>query len=116
MQKLLEGIITTHGNVVFNGDGYSDDWQIEAAARGLLNLRTTVDALPQFDTAEAKDLFEKYGVLSNRELASRMEVYLEQYVLSVNVEAKQTVEMATTLILPAALRYQGELAPAAQPP
>ena len=110
VQKVLEGIITTHGNVVFNGDGYSHDWQVEAKARGLLNLRTTVDSLPQFDTPEAKDLFEKYGVLSNRELASRMEVYLEQYVLSVQVEAKQTLEMAKTLILPAALRYQGELA------
>jgi len=110
VQKVLESIITNHGNVVFNGDGYSDDWQVEAASRGLLNLRTTVDALPQFDTPEAKDLFEKYGVLSNRELASRMEVYLEQYALSVQVEAKQTLEMAKTLILPAAMRYQGELA------
>ena len=110
VQKVLESIITTHGNVVFNGDGYSDDWQVEAASRGLLNLRTTVDALPQLDTPEAKDLFEKYGVLSNRELASRMEVYLEQYVLSIQVEAKQTLEMAKTLILPAAYRYQAELA------
>ncbi|MFN8051350.1 MAG: glutamine synthetase III [Acidimicrobiales bacterium] len=113
VQKVLESIITTHGNVVFNGDGYSDDWQVEAEARGLLNLRTTVDALPQFDTPEAKALFEKYGVLNNRELASRLEVYLEQYVLSVGVEAKQTLEMASTSILPAALRYQGELAGAA---
>ncbi|HOT78995.1 MAG TPA: glutamine synthetase III, partial [Microthrixaceae bacterium] len=110
VQRVLESIITTHGNVVFNGDGYSDDWQVEAASRGLLNLRTTVDALPQLDTPEAKDLFEKYGVLSNRELASRMEVYLEQYVLSIQVEAKQTLEMAKTLILPAAYRYQAELA------
>ena len=113
VQKVLEGIITTHGNVVFNGDGYADDWQVEAASRGLLNLRTTVDALPQFDTPEAKELFAKYGVLSNRELASRLEVYLEQYVLSVRVEAKETVEMAKTSILPAAMRYQGELAAAA---
>ena len=110
VQQVLESIITTHGNAVFNGDGYSDDWQVEAASRGLLNLRTTVDALPQLDTPEAKALFSKYGVLSERELASRYEVYLEQYVLSVQVEAKQTLEMAKTSILPAALRYQGELA------
>ncbi|MEI2654921.1 MAG: glutamine synthetase III [Microthrixaceae bacterium] len=76
-------IITDHGAVVFNGDGYSEDWQVEAAARGLLNLRTTVDALPQLHTPEAMELFEKYGVLNDRELDSRYEVYLEQYVLSI---------------------------------
>ena len=110
VQKVLEGIITTHGAVVFNGDGYSEDWQVEAEARGLPNLRTTVDALPELDTDEAKELFAKYGVLSNRELASRFEVYLEQYVLSIGVEARQTLEMARTMVLPAATRYQGELA------
>jgi glutamine synthetase len=110
IQRLLASIMADHGAVVFNGDGYSEEWQQEAAQRGLLNLRTTVDALPQLDTQEAKDLFEKYEVLSNRELASRYEVYLEQYMLSVTVEARQTAEMAKTVILPAALRYQGELA------
>ena len=110
VQKLLEGIIAAHGNVIFNGDGYSDEWQVEAAARGLLNLRTTVDALPQLETPEVKALLADYKVLDERELASRLEVYLEQYVLSIGVEAKQTLEMATTMILPAALRYQAELA------
>ncbi len=110
VQSLLQGIIADHGNVIFNGDGYGEEWQVEAEARGLLNLRTTVDALPQFDTPEVKDLFAKYEVLNNRELASRYEVYLEQYVLSLAVEARQTLEMAKTLILPAGLRYQGELA------
>ncbi|HBX79219.1 MAG TPA: glutamine synthetase type III, partial [Acidimicrobiaceae bacterium] len=90
IQRLLASIMADHGAVVFNGDGYSEEWQQEAAQRGLLNLRTTVDALPQLDTQEAKDLFEKYEVLSNRELASRYEVYLEQYMLSVTVEARQT--------------------------
>ena len=110
VQTVLQGIIADHGNVIFNGDGYGEEWQVEAEARGLLNLRTTVDALPQFDTPEVKELFAKYGVLNERELASRYEVYLEQYVLSLAVEAKQTLEMAKTLILPAGLRYQGELA------
>ena len=110
IQKLLEQIVADHGSVIFNGDGYSEEWQVEAAARGLLNLRTTVDALPQLDTPEAKALFAKYGVLSERELASRYEVYLEQYALSIGVEAKQTLEMARTVILPAGLRYQSELA------
>ena len=110
VQIVLQGIIADHGNVIFNGDGYGEEWQVEAEARGLLNLRTTVDALPQFDTPEVKELFATYEVLNDRELASRYEVYLEQYVLSLAVEAKQTLEMAKTLILPAGLRYQGELA------
>jgi glutamine synthetase len=110
VQKVLEQIITDHGAVVFNGDGYSDDWQVEAAARGLKNLRTTIDALPELDTPETKALFAKYGVLNERELASRYEVYLEQYELSVGVEAKSVLEVATTVVLPAAMRYQGELA------
>jgi glutamine synthetase len=110
VQKLLEQIITDHGAVVFNGDGYSADWQVEAAARGLKNLRTTVDALPELDSPEVKELFSRYGVLSERELASRYEVYLEQYELSVGVEAKSVLETATTIVIPAAMRYQSELA------
>ena len=110
VQKVLEGVITEHGAVVFNGDGYSEEWQVEAAARGLKNLRSTVDALPELDTPETKALFEAYGVLNERELASRYEVYLEQYELSVMVEARSTLETATTMVLPAAVRYQGELA------
>jgi glutamine synthetase len=110
VQKVLETIITEHGAVVFNGDGYSDDWQVEAEARGLKNLRTTIDALPELDTPEAKALFSKYDVLSEKELASRFEVYLEQYDLSVMVEARSTLEVATTMVVPAAQRYLGELA------
>ena len=110
VQKVLEGIITEHGTAVFNGDGYAEAWQTEAASRGLKNLRTTPDALPQMDTQEVKDLFDKYGVLNNRELHSRYAVYLEQYCLTVNVEALSTLEVARTVILPAAVRYQGELA------
>jgi glutamine synthetase len=110
VQKLLEEIITVHGSVVFNGDGYTEDWQIEAAARGLPNLRTTLDALPELITDEALALFSHYGVFSPREMHSRYEVALEQYVLSVGVEARLTLEVANTQILPAALRYQTELA------
>ncbi|HEV7862026.1 MAG TPA: glutamine synthetase type III, partial [Acidimicrobiia bacterium] len=110
VQKILEEIITVHGSVVFNGDGYTEDWQIEAAARGLPNLRTTLDALPQLITDEAIALFSRYGVFSAREMHSRYDVALEQYALSVGVEARLTLEMANTQILPAALRYQTELA------
>ncbi len=110
VQSVLAKIITDHGAAVFNGNGYSDDWQEEAAARGLLNLRTTVDALQQFSEPAVIDVLDTYKVLSHRELASRQEVYLEQYILSVHVEAKQTAEIARTTILPAAQRYLGELA------
>ncbi len=110
VQQVLQDIIAEHGNVVFNGDGYSEDWQVEAAARGLKNLRTSVDALPELDSPEVRDLMGRFGVLNERELASRYEVYLEQYHLAVQVEARAVLEIARTQVLPAALRYQGELA------
>ncbi len=110
VEKVLQDIIAEHGAVVFNGDGYSEEWHAEAEARGLPNLRTAVDALPVLASEEVLALFEKYGVLSRRETLSREEVYLEQYCLSVGVEARTTVEMAKTIVYPAAIRYQGELA------
>jgi len=110
LQKLLTEIINEHGSVVFNGDGYSEEWHAEAEKRGLLNLRTTVDALPELMKRETKALFKKYKVLSPRELESRYETYLEQYSMSCDVEAKLTLEMAKTMIFPAAVRYQNQLA------
>ncbi len=110
VQKLLTEIITEHGAVVFNGDGYSENWQIEAAERGLPNLKTTLDAIPELVKPEAIEVFEKYGVFNARELHSRVEVRYETYVLTVNVEAKLTLELGSTVVLPAAIRYQTELA------
>ncbi|WP_319437542.1 glutamine synthetase III [Mycobacterium sp. RTGN5] len=110
VQKLLTEIITEHGAVVFNGDGYSENWQTEAATRGLPNLKTTIDAIPELVTPEAIEVFEKYGVFNERELRSREEVRYETYVLTVGVEAKITLEVGSTVILPAAVRYQTELA------
>ena len=110
VQTLLTDIITEHGAVVFNGDGYSENWQTEAAARGLPNLKTTLDAIPELTKPEAVAVFEKYGVFNERELRSRYEVRMEQYALTIAVEAKLALELGTTVILPAALRYQTELA------
>jgi len=110
VQKLLTEIITEHGAVVFNGDGYSENWHIEAAERGLPNLKTTLDAITELIKPEAVEVFEKYGVFSERELHSRYEVRLEQYALTIAVEAKLSLELGTTMILPAAVRYQTELA------
>jgi len=110
VQNLLTEIINESAPIVFNGDGYSEPWHDEAATRGLLNLKTSFDALPYLGTPDVIALFKKYGVLSERELNSRLETYLEQYCKTINVEAKLIVEMARTLIFPAAIRYQNELA------
>jgi glutamine synthetase len=113
VQKLLKEIINEHSNVIFNGDNYAEEWHTEAGKRGLPNLKTTVDALPVLTSREVTSLFSKYKVLSKREMGSRLEVYLEQYCMSVGVEANLMVEMGKTIIYPAAVRYQSELAAAA---
>jgi glutamine synthetase len=108
--SLLSKIINEHGRVIFNGDGYSEEWHQEAEKRGLPNLKTTVDCLPTLLNAEVVELFNKYAVLSPRELQSRHDIYLEQYVKSILTEAKLAVEVAKTMIYPAASKYLGELA------
>lgn len=110
VQSLLADIVADHGAVIFNGNGYSEEWQVEAEQRGLKNLRTTVDALPELISPEAIELFATYGVFSEGEAHSRYEIGVEQYVLSLVVEANLTLEVGTTTILPAAIRYQTELA------
>ncbi len=91
--------------VVFNGDNYSPEWHREAAERGLLNLRTTPDALPELLTDAAVYVFGRFGVLSRRELESRFEVFAEQYVTKVNIEAETAAQIARTQLLPAAVRH-----------
>jgi glutamine synthetase len=110
LQKLLTEIINEHGAIVFNGNGYSQDWHEEAAKRGLLNLKTTADALPELEKKEVVELFSKYGVLTERELESRYDIYQEQYVKTILVEARLMIEMSRTMIFPAAIRYQNQLA------
>ena len=110
IQKVIKDILAEHGNVIFNGDGYSEAWHQEAAKRGLPNMKTAVDALPSLTGKEVLSIFSKYKVLSKREMESRLEIYLEQYCMTVGVESNLVVEMAKTIIYPAATRYQGELA------
>ncbi|HEY1598355.1 MAG TPA: glutamine synthetase III [Pirellulales bacterium] len=110
VQKLLTEIINESESIVFNGDGYSAAWHQEAAKRGLKNLKSSIDALPELSDSDVKALFIKYGVLSERELQSRLDIYLEQYCKTVRVEALLTIEMSKTLIFPAVIRYQNELA------
>ncbi|HEX4334577.1 MAG TPA: glutamine synthetase III [Polyangiaceae bacterium] len=109
IQTLLTEMIKESGAVVFNGDGYSAEWHAEAEKRGLLNLKTTPEALKVLEAPETVKLFDKYKVLSPRELHSRYEIYCEQYVKTILVEAKLTARMATTTILPAAVKYHAEL-------
>jgi glutamine synthetase len=109
-QAVIKEIITKHDAIIFNGNGYSEEWHQEAAKRGLPNLKSTVDALPVLTQPDIEDLFEKYGVLSKRELHSRYDIYLEQYVKTITVEAKTAVKIAQTQVLPAILRHQANLA------
>lgn len=110
VQSVLHEILSKHGDVVFNGDGYADAWKVEAARRGLPNLETTPEALPTLTSPEVMDLFTRYGVFDKAELLSRQDIYLEQYSKTIRTEAKLAIGMARTLILPAALRYQDSLA------
>ena len=91
--------------IIFDGDNYDEAWHEEAEKRGLKNLRTTPDALPEVLAEPTVEMFEKYKVLSKRELESRYEVWLEQYVIQANIEAETADSIARTMILPAALRY-----------
>jgi len=110
VQDVLADIIQQHGAVIFNGDGYTEEWHQEAEKRGLPNYKTSVDALPVLTQPDVIALFDKYRVLSPRELKSRYEIFLEQYIKSINVEQKLCIRMAQTLLVPAALSYQKELA------
>jgi glutamine synthetase len=109
LTKILSGIARANRQVLFEGNGYSEEWHAEAARRGLPNNRTTVDALPALATDKAKSLFSKFGVLSERELAARVDINWERYVKVGNIEASCALDIARTLILPAAVRYLGEL-------
>jgi glutamine synthetase len=113
LRTLVAGEIRRVKRIVFNGDGYSEEWHHEAERRGLLNLRTTLDALEQMHQAKNLALFEKYGILSHRELESRHEIALEQYFKTVNIEGETTADIASTMILPAAVRYLNDLLAAA---
>ncbi len=115
VQEVIADSICEHTKIVFNGDGYSDEWTREAVEdRGLLNLKTTPDALATLTGAKNVSMFERYDVLSEAELESRRDILLEQYVLTLNVEAATTESMARTLILPAAIRTLVELGEAAE--
>jgi glutamine synthetase len=110
VMKVLKEVMEKHGFAVFNGNGYSEEWHKLAAERGLANLRTTADALPVLKESYIEELFAKQGVLSSAELASRFEAYSEQYINTIEVEARLVVTIAKTAIFPAASRHLADLA------
>ena len=107
---LLPKVIKENKQIIFNGNGYSQEWEKEAAKRGLLNLKNTVDALPQLISKDVIATFEKYKVLNARELRARYEIMVETYNKTVNVEGQLMVLMANRYILPAALSFQTAVA------
>jgi glutamine synthetase len=108
--ELLQKVIKENKQIIFNGNNYSLEWEKEAKKRGLLNLKNTVDALPQLVTKEAIALFTKYKILNERELHARYEIMVETYNKTINVEGQLMVLMANRYILPAAFDYQRQVA------
>ena len=106
---LLRKTIKAHKRIIFNGNGYSNDWQKEAGKRGLLNLKNTVDALPEIIKPSVIKAFEKFKVLTEAELHARYEINLETYCKTINIEAQLMVLMANRYILPAAFEYQKQV-------
>jgi glutamine synthetase len=102
---ILQKSYAANKQIVFGGDNYSEEWHAEAAERGLLNLHQTADAMPYLIADDTTTAFSNYGVLSERELHSRYEVTLEQYVTKLNIEAETAAAIAKTMLLPAAARH-----------
>jgi glutamine synthetase len=109
IQELLPSIIKESKKVLFNGNGYADEWHAEAEKRGLPNLKSTIDVLPVVVRKDTIDLFTKYKVYSEKELQSRFNILSEAYVKAVNIEGQTALLMAKTFILPAVLRFQREV-------
>ncbi|MCC7350770.1 MAG: glutamine synthetase III [Phycisphaerales bacterium] len=110
IQELLPRIIKEHKRIIFNGDNYSEEWHREAERRGLPNLKNTVDCLPVVVKPQTIELLTKYKVYSEKELQSRYVILSENYTKTINIEAQLTAHIARNLIVPAAIRYQGEVA------
>ena len=110
LQKLVCDTLTKHQRIIFNGNGYSDAWQEEAARRGLSNLRSAAKALPTYVSQKNIDLVTSHGIYSETEFRARHEIHLQSYSKLVRIEAKTMVDMALHQILPAAMQYASDLA------
>ncbi len=110
LQKLVCETLTAHQRIIFNGNGYSQEWQEEAARRGLSNLPTTAKALPAYVSRKNIDLVTKHGIFTESEFRARYEIHLQSYNKLVNIEARTMLDMVMQQILPAALKYSSDLA------
>jgi len=110
LQAILQAIIKKHKRVIYNGDNYTEEWHKEAEKRGLPNMKTTPEALKAYESEKAIKLFEKYAVLTKKELLSRYEIYMHNYKSVLSYEAACAKTIAETQILPVALEYQATLA------
>ena len=110
LNTLIKNTIRDHKRIIFNGNNYSDDWIQEAEKRGLLNLKTTPDALPYFIHSKNVELFTKHHVFSESELYSRYEILMENYCKTIHIEALTMIDMVKKYIIPSVLSYQGEIA------
>ena len=110
LNTLIRRVFKEHKRIIFNGNNYAAEWVTEAESRGLLNLKSTVDAAPKYIDPKNVALFTKHGIFSEAEMHSRYEIRLEKYIKVINIEAMCMSNMAHTLILPAALTYSKEVA------
>ncbi len=108
--SIIRDTMRDHGRIIFNGNNYSKEWEKEAKRRGLLNIRSTVDALKTFPVKKAVNIFEKYKVLSKEEIRARYEIYLGQYSKQINIEANAALDMVKSLYIPAVVKFTKELA------
>lgn len=110
VHDLIKEYATKHQRIVFNGNGYSDEWVEEAKRRGLPNIKSMVDAIPALVSEKSIELFAKFGVFTRAELESRVEIQYEAYAKAINIEAKTMIDIAGKQILPAVIHYTKELA------
>ncbi len=110
VHDLIKRLMRDHQRIIFNGNGYSEEWVEEAEKRGLPNIKNMVDAIPALKTDKAVALFERFNVFTKAELYSRAEIEYEQYAKEINIEAKTMIDIATKSIIPAVIEYTTELA------
>lgn len=110
VHSLIKEYLTDHQRIIFNGNGYSDEWVAEAEKRGLPNIKSMVEAIPALTTDKAVELFGKFGVFTRAELESRAEIKYENYAKAINIEAKAMIDIAAKQIIPAVVKYTKELA------
>lgn len=110
LHDLIKRYATEHYRIVFNGNGYADEWVEEAVRRGLPNIRSMVEAIPALTTDKAVAMFEKFKVFTKAELQSRAEIKYENYAKAINIEARTMIDMASKQFIPAVIKYTKELA------